>query len=456
MAKFKKVVKKKKAAVIESTAQEDEAVKKRSSSKNFRLLKGFKDILPTEKKYWNLVETKAANLAVGFDYGEIKLPVLEETALFSRSVGKDSDIVRKEMFTFTDQSNINVSLRPEATAQIARAYIEHGMLNLSQPVKLYYFGPMFRREKPQSGRLRQFYQFGFESLGSEGAVVDAQLIALANKFFSQIGLKDAVTIQVNSIGCTECRTEYKQELINYFKPKKKLLCDDCKKRLLKNPLRILDCKEAGCQSLLAEAPQLLDWIDEDCKEHFMKVLEHLDQLEIAYNLNPYLVRGLDYYTRTVFEIWPIDKTGSQVALGGGGRYDNLVELLGGRPTPAAGFSAGVERIIMLLKEKNIEIKQENIPEVFLAQIGAQAKAKAMKLLEKLQEEDIMVAESFAKDSLKSQLELANKRNVKFTLILGQKEVLDGTILLREMEGGVQEVIDLEKIIPELKKKLGRT
>jgi len=426
------------------------------TGKNPQLLRGFKDILPKDQKYWDIISDISKKLAVGFGYGRIRLPILEETNLFVRSVGKDTDIVEKEMFSFVDRSGINVSLRPEATASVARAYIEHGMYNMTQPVKLFYFGPMFRREKPQSGRHRQFYQFGYEALGSSEPIVDAQLIAIASKFFTRIGLKEGINIQVNSLGCKACREDYKQELINFFKPKRKLLCDNCKKRLTKNPLRILDCKETSCQTLLSEAPQILDWLDDECKDHFMKVLEYLDQLEIVYNLNPYLVRGLDYYTKTVFEIWSENKMGSQTALGGGGRYDGLVELLGGREEiPAAGFSTGVERIILMLKENEIKIEEKYKPEVFLAQIGHQAKIKALKLLENLQESGINTTESFAKDSLKSQLELANKLKVKYSLILGQKEVLDGTILVREMEGGVQEIIDYEKIVADLKKKLGK-
>ncbi|MBU1165269.1 histidine--tRNA ligase [Patescibacteria group bacterium] len=443
-------------AVKDGQATGGQPVKRSASSKTPQLLRGFKDVLPIDQKYWDLIESRAKNLAIGFGYGRIRLPILEETQLFSRSVGKDTDIVQKEMFSFVDAGGDNVSARPEATASIARAYNEHGMINWSQPVKLFYFGPMFRREKPQSGRQRQFYQLGFEALGSAEPVIDAQLIAIFNKFLTQLGLGELVTIQVNSIGCVTCRAEYKQELVNYFKPKRKLLCEDCKKRLIKNPLRILDCKEASCQSILGEAPQILDWLDDECKDHFMKVIEQLDQLEISYNLNPYLVRGLDYYTKTVFEIWPKEKLGSQTALGGGGRYDGLVELLGGRPTPSAGFSVGIERVINLLKEKNIEIEEKNVPQVFLAQIGSQAKTKAMKLLELLQDEGIVVAESFAKDSLKAQLELSNKLKAKYTLILGQKEVLDGTILIREMEGGVQEIIDYKKAVDDLKRKLSMT
>jgi histidyl-tRNA synthetase len=327
------------------------------------------------------------------------------------------------------------------------------MINLPQPVKFYYWGPMFRRERPQSGRQRQFHQFGFEVLGDVNPVIDAQVIAITNNFFQQIGL-DQISIQVNSIGCPECRKVYIQELINYYKSKKKLLCEDCKKRLAKNPLRLLDCKNPTCQAAKIDAPQIIDWLDDECKSHFMKVVGYLDELNISYKLNSQLVRGLDYYTRTVFEVWPKEiKDNAQSALCGGGRYDGLVELLGGRPTPAAGVAFGIERIISQLRQKEIEVPTEDQADIFLAQIGDQAKVKALLLFEQLRKENIRVAESFSKDSLKAQLELSNKLKVKYALILGQKEVMDGTILIRDMESGVQEVIDFNKTVAELKKKL---
>jgi len=418
-----------------------------------QLLRGFKDILPAEQNFWRFICQTAENFSLGYGFSRIDPPILEEAGLFVRSIGKQTDIVEKEMFTFNDVAQGMVVLRPEATASIARAYISHGMFNLPQPVKLFYWGPMFRRERPQSGRQRQFYQFGFEILGEANPVVDAQLIAIVSNFFNQIGL-DQISLQVNSIGCPDCRKNFIEELVNYYRAKRKMLCEDCKNRLTKNPLRLLDCKQPSCQFIKASAPQIVDWLCENCKTHFMKVAEYLDSLNIFYKLNPYLVRGLDYYTRTVFEVWPTEKEeGSQSVLGGGGRYDGLVELLGGRPTPAVGVSLGVERIILQLKQKEVAIPSKKAPDVFLAQIGDAAKIKAFNLYERLRQENILVAESFAKDSLKSQLDSANKLKVKYALILGQKEVMDGTILIREMESGVQEIIDFKKTVAELKKKL---
>lgn len=419
-----------------------------------KLLRGFKDILPKEQKYWYYIVSKAEALAWGYGFGRIDTPILESTDLFIRTIGKQTDIIEKEMFSFEDKGGDNVTLRPEGTASIARAYIEHGMLNLPQPVRLFYYGPMFRYERPQAGRYRQHHQIGFEILGDASAVVDSQLIILAYNFCKELGLD--VNIQINSIGCLECRSEYKTELINYLRSKRNSLCENCKKRLNKNPLRVLDCKEESCIKVIEDAPQMIDWLCDDCKNHFVKVLEYLDEVEVPYILNPRLVRGLDYYNRTVFEIWSNegDNTARQAAFGGGGRYDMLISSLGGRETPACGFSLGIERLILELKEKEIEIEDPTKPQIFLAQLGEAAKRKALVLFEELRRNNIRVAESFAKDSLREQLEFANKLGVRVTLILGQKEVMDGTILVRDMEGGIQEVVDFNKILEEIKKRLG--
>ncbi|MFA6215901.1 MAG: histidine--tRNA ligase [Patescibacteria group bacterium] len=426
---------------------------KSQTAKTVQLLRGFKDILPADQPYWQFIRDAVESFAKGYGFAKIDPPILEEVNLFTRSIGKQTDIVEKEMFSFTDQGEGNVVLRPEATASIARAYINHGMVNLPQPVKLYYWGPMFRRERPQSGRQRQFHQFGFEILGDGSPVIDAQIIAIISNFYQQIGFSQ-ISIHINSIGCPQCRKVYLSELTAYYRSKRKLLCEDCKKRLVKNPLRLLDCKNPSCQFVKNEAPQIVDWLDDECKSHFMKVVEYLDELNISYKLNPHLVRGLDYYTKTVFEVFPSDKEeSSQSALGGGGRYDGLVEILGGRPTPAVGVAVGIERTISQLRQKEIKVPDTSSPQIFLAQIGDQAKIKALNLFEQLRKENIVVAENLSKDSLKSQLELADKLKVKYALILGQKEVMDGTILIRDMESGVQEIIDFKKTTHELKKKL---
>lgn len=427
-----------------------------------QLLRGFKDILPSEQTYWQMMMSKALKLAQDYGFQKIDTPLLEETSLFLRSVGKETDIVQKEMYAFTDKGGDDICLRPEGTASVIRAYLEHGMIAWPQPVKLFYWGPMFRYSRPQSGRYRQFYQLGFEILGESEPVLDSQLVLLAYNFFK--GLEIEIEIQINSVGCPLCRPAYQRSLINYFKPKKRLLCPTCLERLSKNPLRILDCSEASCEELKDGAPQIIDWLCEECKNHFIKVLEFLDELELPYDLNPLLVRGLDYYTKTAFEIWPIfkeDQAGltSQSALAGGGRYDGLAQLLGQKTIPASGFSIGIERTILKVKEKEKEGKfdmdawEERRPDVFIAQLGEAAKRKALNLFESFREHNILTSECFSKNSLKSQLEQASKIGAKYTFILGQKEILDGTILLREMEGGVQEIIDYEKAISEIKKRL---
>jgi histidyl-tRNA synthetase len=463
-AKEKKIKKIPKAAIKADKGEDMAKAIKASAKKTPSVLRGFKDILPSEQKYWDLMRGKAGQMALDYGFERIDFPYLEETSLFLRSVGKETDIVAKEMFSFIDRGGDNVSLRPEATAQVARAYINHGMFNLPQPVKLLYLGPMFRYDRPQSGRYRQFNQLGFEILGDLNPVLDAQIVILTYNFLKEIGLP--ATVQINSIGCNNCRKEYKVQLVNYYKSQKNDLCEDCKDRLAKNPMRLLDCKEEKCSAIKEDAPQIVDFLCDECKNHFVKVLEFLDELEIPYNLNAHLVRGLDYYTKTVFEVWPLaeaqaktaegenEDNKAQSALGGGGRYDNLVEMLGGRLTPAVGVSLGLERIILKLKELNITVPEGVKRDIFVAQLGESAKRKAMKLYETLRAEGIKVAECFAKDGLKAQLEIANKLGVRYALILGQKELSEGTILLRDMEAGAQETINYNKAVKDIKKRLG--
>lgn len=415
-------------------------------------IRGFKDIIPPENRYWQWVEEKVRTISNAYSFGWIETPILEHTSLFVRAVGKQTDIIEKEMFRFVDQGNDDVSLRPENTAGVVRAYINHGMLNHPQPVKVWYQGPMFRHDRPQAGRYRQFHQWGCETLGDAKPMVDAELIMVAWSLLRELGI--SAVVQVNSIGDAPCREAYKEKLVNWYRGHRASICEDCKRRLQKNPLRLLDCKQEGCRGVRANAPQLLDALDEESKNHFMKVLEYLDDAEVPYVLEPYLVRGLDYYNRTVFEIVPSsDDERAQNALGGGGRYDGLAEILGGRPTPAAGFSIGIERVILALKAQNIEPQLAFRPHVFVAQLGEQAKRKAMKLFEECRLGGVQVAAAFTKDALKGQLEIANRYGVRYTVIIGQKEILDGTAIIRDMESGVQEVHDQKKLIIELKRKL---
>ncbi|MCX7779150.1 MAG: histidine--tRNA ligase [Patescibacteria group bacterium] len=421
-----------------------------------QLLRGMKDILPEEQKYWDYLLEKLEKLSKIYGFEKIETPILEETTLFQRSIGLTTDIVEKEMFSFIDKGGRSIALRPEGTAGVARAYLEHGLSNLPQPVKLFYFGPMFRYEKPQEGRQREFHQFGLEVFGASHHIVEAQILLLSWNFFREIKLE--TELQINSLGCLECRKEYQKRLFEFFRYKRKLLCSICQIRLEKNPLRIFDCKEKKCQEITSQLPHLIDSLCENCKNHFIKVLEYLDELEIPYNLNPYLVRGLDYYTKTVFEFWPqrVDlsqEERAKLALAAGGRYDGLIKLLGGKETPACGIAFGLERIIEEMKIQNLHLPKEKKPQIFLAQIGETAKKKSLRIFERLRQEGFLVKEALAKDSLKAQLEMANKLGVKLALIFGQEEVVHKTIIIRNMQTGVQEIVDLEKIIMEIKKRL---
>ena len=407
---------------------------------------GMHDILPQEQRYYQKIYDVVSNIADFYGFGKIDTPVLEETDLFSRGIGLATDIVKKQMYSLKTRGGDSLTLRPEWTSPVVRAYIENGMQNWSQPVKLWYFGPCYRYERPQAGRYRQFWQFGFEVLGEQSPVIDAQIIQIFYNIFQELKLKNLI-VEVNSIGDSNCRPYYKKLLANYFKSREVSLCADCKKRLRENVLRILDCKEEKCQPIKADAPQILDHLCEECHKHFKEVLEFLDEIGLPYRLNPYLVRGLDYYTKTVFEIFFENND----ALAGGGRYDKLVKLLGGRETPACGAAAGIERIINLMKE--IKFPKEPETQVFLAQLGSLAKRRSLKLLEDFRRAKIRVAESFGRDSLKAQLNRADKIGAKYTLILGQKEALDGVVIVRDMMSGKQDIVKLDKVVGEMRKKL---
>lgn len=419
-----------------------------------KLLRGMKDVLPSDEHLWNTIYDTSRNLAESYGFGRLRTPILESTKLFVRSVGKGTDIVEKEMYTFEDLDTEKISLRPEATASVVRAYIVHGMLNQPQPVKLWYTGPMFRHERPQAGRYRQFYQVGFEALGSADPVVDAMLINVAYRILTEVGVETLV--HINSIGCRECRPHYIEELQMHYRNNRSKLCEDCKKRITRNPLRVLDCKEPGCNEVKQNAPQLVDKLCEPCKKHFMQVLEYCDELAIPYFLNPYLVRGLDYYNRTVFEFVPAtEEEGqpSQSSYGGGGRYDYLVETMGGRPTPAAGFAHGIERIVAELHRKQLQGNRQKRPHVFVAQLGELARRKAMPLFEELRAAGFRVRCMFDKSALREQMKIADKCAAPFSFILGQREVIEGTVIIRDMESGIQEIIDRKKVVTVLQKKL---
>ncbi len=424
------------------------------SKPKYQSLTGMHDVLPEDQVYFKRVQKVIEGVSNYYSFQKIETPILESVEIFSRTVGQDTDIVGKEMYIFKTKGGDSVCLRPEGTAPVMRSYIEHGMHNLPQPVKLWYIGPFFRYERPQAGRFRQFHQFGFEAIGEKNSSIDGQIIQMGYDVLKELGFKN-IKIEVNSIGDSECRPYFKKILSSYLKSRKSSLCTDCQRRMKENPLRVLDCKEEKCQQVKASAPQIIDHLCENCHSHFKQTLEFLDELELPYALNPYLVRGLDYYTKTVFEIIETTESGqSQGSLIGGGRYDNLSKLLGGRDVPACGVAGGIERIISLMKEREMKTgqKQEDA-QIFLAQLGQMAKRKSLKLFEEFRSAKIPVAESFSKDSLKAQLRTANKMGIKWVLIFGQKEALEDFITLRDMNTGVQEEIKIDKVVVEMKNKI---
>jgi histidyl-tRNA synthetase len=420
----------------------------------FHSPKGMHDILPNEQNYYQKIYEVVSNIADFYGFGKIDTPILEETELFSKGIGLATDIVKKEMYNLKTKGGNWLSLRPEGTAPVARAYIENGMSNLPHPMKPWYFGPFFRYERPQFERYRQFWQFGFEVLGESEPVVDAQIIQIFYDILKELKLKNLI-VNINSIGCSQCRPYYKKLLSSYFRTRESSLCGDCKRRLHENVLRILDCKGEKCQPIKEGVPQTLDHLCDECRLHFKEVLEFLDEIEIPYNLDPCLVRGLDYYTKTVFEIFSQNSgyEGRQVALGGGGRYDKLIKLSGGKETPASGMAGGVERIISLMESQSIKIPDKNKTQIFLAQLGNLAKRKSLKLLVDFRKAKIKISESFGRDSLKAQLNRSNRLGVKYTLIIGQKEALENSIIVRNMETGRQETVKLDKVVEIMKKKL---
>ena len=426
----------------------------KTRKKGYHAPPGMHDILPEDQKYFQKIYHVSENIAKFYGFKLIETPIVEEAALFEKGTGFTTEIVQKQMYTFQTKGGDWLTLRPEGTPSIVRAYIEKGMQNLPQPVKLWYYGPFFRHERPQAGRFRQFHQVGFEVLGEEKAVIDAQVIQLFYNILKELHLKN-LTIEINSIGDSQCRPYYKKLLTSYLKYRTDSLCNDCKRRVKENPLRVLDCKEEKCQRVKSQAPQIIDHLCQDCHSHFKEILEFLDELDLPYILNPYLVRGIDYYTKTVFEIVEKTKDGEpQGSLAGGGRYDALVKLLGGKDAPGVGGAAGIERIVSLLKARERKSVGPSSPEalIFIAQLGKLAKRKSLKLFEDFRKEKIQVAESFGRDSLKAQLRFADKLGVKYTLIIGQKEALDGVVLVRDMKTGEQENVKLERIVREIAKK----
>ena len=415
----------------------------------YKAPRGTQDILPQDQAYWSFVEEKAYRICQLYGYKRIDTPVFEQTGLFKHSVGEATDIVEKQMYTFEDRGGDSMTLRPEGTAPVCRAYIEHGMHNLPQPVSLYYIGSIFRYERPQAGRYRQHRQFGVEAIGDADPALDAEIISMAWNFYTSLGLGE-LTLQLNSIGCQLCRPDYLEKLKQYYSGHAQALCPDCRQRLRRNPLRLLDCKKPSCQEIVKGAPIIAEHLCHQCASHFNAVKDHLEGLQIPYELNPYLVRGLDYYTRTVFEIQPRDG-GAQSALGGGGRYDGLIEQLGGTPAPAIGFATGLERIILNLRHQGIDLPPIPGPKVYVAYLGEEAKKEAMKLAARLRQAGIGATLASGDKSLKSQLKQANSLALPQTLIIGEDELKKGVAVLRDMARGEQVDVPLEEVVRRLKK-----
>jgi len=443
--------------VKKNVAHKNPVVKKapeRKSARSFERILGMKDINPVENRYFKALLDKASSFADLYSFHAIKTPIIESADLYKKSTRHNND---KELYYVECEKGEKAVLRPEITQGIVRTYIENNFAELPQPVRLYSIGPVFRKEKMQNGRYRESTQFNLEVIGEDKPMAEALLIASVHNFFKDLNI--SFQIQINSLGKADCRKEYNAKLLHFYKERgrRSKLCNNCKKNITGHILALLDCKEDACQELLSEVPQIADCLSDESREHFAKVLEYLDELNITYNFNPYLVRGLNYYNDTVFEFWPMQDDGTvqpRLALAGGGRYDNLVESLGGKATPAVGVAVGLERVLAKAKDKMI-IPESPEEMIFLAQLGDQAKIKSLILFEELRLEGFNIRQSFSTDSLKVQMEEASRLKAKVSLILGKKEVMDETIMMRDMESGVQETVAFKKIKEKLRKKVNR-
>jgi len=410
----------------------------------YQAVRGTSDILPSEQDYWSYIRNKVSDICRLYGYQRIDTPVFEDARLFVRTIGEDTDIVEKEMYTFEDLGGTRITLRPEGTAPVCRAYVEHGMSNLPQPVRLYYIAPIFRYERPQAGRYRQHHQFGCEALGDADPALDAEVIDMAWRFYLSLGLRGLV-LNLNSIGCSNCRPGYLESLKTYYTGHKSVLCPDCRRRLERNPLRLLDCKKAACLALSEQAPQSSAHLCQECADHLNSLTGYLSLMNHPFELNHRLVRGLDYYTRTVFEIHPPGETGAQAALGGGGRYDNLIQQMEGKPTPAIGFGTGIERLVLNLKKQKVAIPTSPSPTAFIAYLGQEAKDEAIKLASWLRESGISATTTLSERSLKAQLKQANTAGARYAVIIGEEEVKAGTVVLRDMARGEQKTINAAEL-----------
>ena len=405
--------------------------------------KGTKDMLPEEAYKWHFVENTAREVAALYGFKEIRTPIFEHTELFLRGVGETTDIVTKEMYTFEDKGNRSITLKPEGTAGVVRSYIENALDQVVLPMKAYYISPIFRYERPQNGRLREHHQFGVEMFGADAPEADGEIISLANTLLRRLGLT-SLKLYINSIGCPECRKKYNEAFMNYIGSNLDKMCNQCKERFNKNPLRILDCKEEGCKAITANAPKVTDYLCEDCAAHFEGVKKNLELRGIEYEVNPQIVRGLDYYTRTVFEFVSTD-IGAQGTVCGGGRYNGLVAQLGGKDTPAVGFGCGLERLLLVLENTNGLNAEKETPYLYIATMGEKAKEKAIDLVEKLRANGVSAETDLMNKSVKAQMKYANKIGVKYVIVIGDAELESNKVEFKDMTDGSTKEVYLTEI-----------
>lgn len=413
--------------------------------------KGTKDIMPDQVYKWHYIEKKWKEICERYGFKEIRTPIFEHTELFQRGVGDTTDIVQKEMYTFNDHGGRSITLKPEGTSPAVRAFIEHKQYAEVQPIKIYYDIPCFRYEKPQSGRLRQFHQFGVETFGTANMVADAEIIAIGYDFLTSMGVTD-LTLEINSVGCPECRAKHRKALKEFLAPKYDQLCDTCKSRYEKNPMRILDCKSPIDQELVQGAPMMVDFLCDDCKNAFEELQKNLEALEIPFVVNPKIVRGLDYYTKTAFE-FVTNSLGAQGTVCGGGRYDNLVEEVGGPPIPGVGFGLGKERLLMLMEANGVEIPKPSDCDVFIATMGEAAKLYGQKLLFDLRRNGIKCQIDDLQRNFKGQFKYADRLGAKLAVVIGDNELETGVVTLKDMENGTQHEVKFEELLSELKNKI---
>lgn len=409
-----------------------------------KAIKGTKDVLPKDAYKNQYIESTALDVAERFGYKEIRTPVFEHTELFHRGVGDTTDVVQKEMYTFDDKGGRSITLRPEGTAGAARSYLENGLCNEALPQKVCYITSCYRYEKPQAGRLREFHQFGIECFGTSSPLADAEIIALASTIFNELGVKD-LSLEINSIGCPECRAKYHEALKEYFRERKDELCDTCNERLERNPMRILDCKSPICSEIAKDAPVVLDYLCDECREHFEAVKGYLTAQNIEFTVNPHIVRGLDYYTKTVFE-FVSNSIGAQGTVCGGGRYDGLIEELGGQKTPSLGFGMGLERLMLLMEAQDCEFPQDKVPDLFIVALGDKATLKAVEIAKDMRTEGYTCLYDLNGRSLKAQMKYANKLGAKYVIVLGDKEVEEKIATLKNMKDGEETEIALDTFV----------